>query len=87
MNKDDIDRIAVETDLHGMAGRTNQLYAFARAIADLQKENDAKLCDRYAADYAVVGAGAYVYMEEGARSCAAGIRSPETYLDEWLRRQ
>lgn len=72
-----------ESEVTWIFGR-DELVAFASAIADLQKEKDAKICEQVSMTRRMQGNHiGFNAMHE----CADAIRSPETDLDEALRRQ
>lgn len=75
-----------ESEVTWIFGR-DELVAFARAIADLQKDTDARICENEKVNYAATGDLGDLTYNTAIEHCINAIRSPETDLDEALRRQ
>ena len=79
MNKEEILKIAQECNLLGMRPHLDGIYsesleAFAKLIAEKEREACAEICDGFYLSWIDIQ-GRYEFMGEGASECAGAIRA------------
>ena len=81
MTKEEILKIAQECNLLGMRPHLDGIYsesleAFAKLIAEKEREACAEICDGFYLSWIDIQ-GRYEFMGEGASECAGAIRARE----------